>query len=216
MKHETQYDLPDTTWEPDKQPSLEAQVVNIADEIAYNAHDLDDGIRSGHLTPEQISRVPLVGKLMNELNLSPASFGNQERFVLIRELLGLVIEDTLKHTDSCLKAMNIGTVSDVHSADHKIVATSPVMHGQLKELKDFLYENFYFHYRLIRMTKKADNILERIFNAYMKSPDMLPTNVKRAADKRGLMRAVTDYLASMTDRFASDEYKRLFDPHALT
>ena len=90
------------------------------------------------------------------------------------------------------------------------------MRERLRELKGFLYERFYFHYRLIRMTKKADHILARIFEAYRASPDMLPDEWKEAADQRGLVRALTDYLAGMTDRYAGDEYRRLFDPHALT
>ena len=216
MKHETHYEVPERNWEPDKQPSLEAQVVNIADEIAYNAHDLDDGLRSGHLSAQQITSVPVVGALMAELGISPGAFGNRERYVLIRELLGEVIEDTVRHTHSCLEALGVHSAEDVRGADHKIAASSPVMRGKLAQLKAFLYEHLYRHHRLIRMTKKADHVLERIFRAYISSPDMLAPDVKAAAAERGLVRAVTDYLASMTDRFASDEYKRLFDPHALT
>ena len=216
MKHETEYDVPETSWEPDKQPSLEAQVVNIADELAYNAHDLDDGLRSGILTPQQIVNVPIVGELLDALELSPESFNNQARYILIRELLGKVIEDAIFHTDACLKKLNITSIEDVRSAEHKIVSSSPDMHVKLGALKHFLYQNFYFHYRLIRMTKKADHILARIFDAYTAAPTMLPTEVQEATETRGLERAVTDYLASMTDRFAGDEYARLFDPHALT
>ncbi len=216
MKHETEYDLPAPDWEPDKQPSLEAQVVNIADELAYNAHDLDDGLRSGILTPGQIADIPLVGALMDALELRPGNFTNQARYVLIRELLGKVIEDAIFHTDACLKELNVASTDDVRGAEHKIVASSPEMHERLRELKNFLYQNFYFHYRLIRMTRKADHILARIFDAYTASPTMLPTEVQKATEARGLERAVTDYLASMTDRFAGDEYARLFDPHALT
>ena len=216
MKHETEYDVPDTNWEPDKQPSLEAQVVNIADEMAYNAHDLDDGIRSGHLTPKQILEVPIIKDIMTSLKLSPYTFGDSERFLLIRELLGLMISDAISHTHEQLKTNTIQTTEDVRTAKGKLVSSSPKLREQLKALKAFLYQNFYFHYRLIRMTKKADFILERIFNAYLESPNMLPEGVQAAAAEESLMRALTDYLASMTDRFASDEYNRLFDPHALT
>ncbi len=216
MKHETEYDLPDSSWEPDKQPSLEAQVVNIADELAYNAHDLDDGLRSGHLKPQKICEVPIVGALMQDLGIEAGSFTNQQRYILIRELLGLIIEDAVKHTDGCLRERDIGSVDDVRGTDHKIVANSSEMRGKLRELKGFLYQNFYFHHRLIRMTKKADHILERIFAAYLAEPDMLPPDAKKAEEEQGLMRAVTDYLASMTDRYVIDEYTRLFDPRALT
>ena len=90
------------------------------------------------------------------------------------------------------------------------------MTGQLGALKDFLYHNLYYHHRLIRMTRKADHILSRIFEAYLSSPEMLPSEVQVQAEMLGLERAVTDYLAGMTDRYAGDEYRRLFDPHTLT
>lgn len=216
MKHETEYDVPNTDWEPDKQPGLEAQVVNMGDELTYSAHDLDDGLRSGHLTARQIREVPLIDTLMRNLSLSVDTFTKGERYLLIRELLGLMIEDAVSYTHEQLESLNISSVDGVRSAPGKLVGFSPEMRKQLAELKAFLYQNFYFHYRLIRMTKKADHILERIFQAYMASPEMLPFDIQEAAGSRGLTRAVTDYLASMTDRYASDEYARLFDPHALT
>lgn len=216
MKHETEYDVPDSDWEPDKQPSLEAQVVNLADELAYNAHDLDDGLRSGHLTPEQIQAVPLIDDLMTQLGIGPHRMSNQERYLLIRELLGLMIEDAVTHTATTLSAGAIDTLDDVRSAPSKLVGNAPAVCQQLRELKEFLYQNFYFHYRLIRMTKKAEHILSQIFHAYVASPNMLPPAVRQQAEALGIVRAVTDYLAGMTDRYAGDEYKRLFDPHALT
>ncbi len=216
MKHETEYDLPDSDWEPDKQPSLEAQVVNVADELAYNAHDLDDGLRSGHLTPAQICEVPLVCDLTEALGVTPGTFDNGSRYLLIRELLGLTIEDCIAHTSRMLEQAGVKTLEDVRNAPHKLVGPSPEMRAKLRELKKFLYENLYFHYRLIRMTKKADYILERLFSAYTASPNMLPFDVQAHAETRGLIRAVTDYLSGMTDRYAGDEYGRLFDPNVLT
>jgi dGTPase len=216
MKHETEYDVPDAEWEPSQQPGLEAQVVNVADELAYNAHDLDDGLRSGHLLPAQITEVPLLAELLDRLGIDPARFTSQDRYLLIRELLGLMIDDAIRHTDALLEERNIATVADVRSASGKLVGNSPQLTLQLAELKKFLYRNFYFHYRLIRMTRKADHILERVYHAYVESPDMLPPGVLEKAQERGLERAIIDYLAGMTDRYASQEYRRLFDPHALT
>jgi dGTPase len=216
MKHETEYDLPNSDWEPDKQPSLEAQVVNVADELAYNAHDLDDGLRSGHLSPAQIVEVPLIGRLMEKLGLDVIGFGRQERYVLIRELLGLMIEDGVKDTDERLRELGVEDIEDVRCAPGKLVSNGPPLRAELKELKEFLYANFYFHYRLIRMTRKADHILASVFAAYLEAPDMLPQEVLLAVEERGLVRSVTDYLAGMTDRYAGEEYRRLFDPHSLT
>lgn len=216
MKHETAYDVPDSEWEPDRRPSLEAQVVNIADELAYNAHDLDDGLRSGYLTAHRTANVPLIGVLFQRLGISGESFGSADRYLLIRELLGLAIEDAVTATQRRLEAGEIASVADVREAPEKLVTNSPEVAGQLGELKDFLYHNLYCHHRLIRMTRKADHILSRIFEAYLSSSEMLPTEVQVQAEMLGLERAVTDYLAGMTDRYAGDEYRRLFDPHTLT
>ena len=216
MKHETEYDLPDADWEPNQQPGLEAQVVNIADELAYNAHDLDDGLGSGHLDPRQLVEVPVIAELMASLRLDPNSFGDQDRYLLVRELLGLMIDDAVQHTAAALESHGISSVADVRSASGKLVGNSPALAPQLKELKSYLYRNFYYHYRLIRMTVKANDILERIFHAYVKTPCMLPPSVLRHADERGLERAVIDYLAGMTDRYVGKEYQRLFAPDVLT
>ena len=216
MKHETEYDVPDATWEPDDQPSLEAQVVNVADEVAYNAHDLDDGLRSGHLTSAQIAEVPLIGDLMRRLDLSPHGLDNRGRYVLIRELLGDVITDVIVATDARLADAGVNDLAAVRSHSEKLLGPSETMVARLRELKSFLYENFYFHYRLIRMSRKAFEILERLFNAYMETPTMLPPDVQQQATQLGLERALTDYLSGMTDRYANDEYRRLFMPSALT
>ena len=208
--------LPKADWEPDKQPTLEAQVVNVADELAYNAHDLDDGLRSGHLTGSQIQEVTLIGELMNELRIDPHALTNETRYLLIRKLLGRMIENTVHCTNKRLTEAEIGSLEEVRRAPHTLVSTSPEMNEQLLELKDFLFKNLYRHYRLIRMTKKADRILESLFCAYLETPTMLPFHLQARAEEKGVVLTVTDYLAGMTDRFAGDEYKRLFDPHALT
>lgn len=214
-KHETDYDVPNSGWEPGR-PSLEAQVVNIADEFAYSAHDLDDGLRSGHLTPQQIIAVPAIGALIRELGIDPHRFSNQDRYLLIRTLLGETITDCVHHTAAAITAAGVKTIDDVRGHQRMLVSPSPAMAAKLRGLKDFLHQNLYCHYRLIRMTRKADHLLERLFEAYLASPEMLPSEIRANAEERGLMRAITDYLAGMTDRYAGDEYRRLFDPHTLT
>ncbi|HLU83458.1 MAG TPA: deoxyguanosinetriphosphate triphosphohydrolase [Trueperaceae bacterium] len=216
MKHETEYDVPDAEWEPDAQPSLEAQVVNVADEVAYNAHDLDDGLRSGHLHAKGIHQVTLVGSLMDKLRIRPDEFTKSERYLLIRELLGDVITDVITATDARLADAGVTSLADVRSYHSKLLGPSDEMAEGLSELKSYLYQNFYFHHRLIRMSRKAHEILERIFNAYMETPTMLPPDVRAQAEDLGLERALTDYLSGMTDRYANDEYHKLFFPTALT
>jgi dGTPase len=216
MKHETEYDVPDAAWAPDDQPGLEAQVVNAADEVAYNAHDLDDGLRSGHLDIARVAEVGLVGRLLEGLSIDPRRFGPQERVTVQRELLGLIIGDIVTTTADRLDAAGVRSIADVRAHDGPLLGPSPALASELDELKRFLYEHFYFHYRLIRMTRKADHVLERLYLAYGATPAMLPPDVRRQADDLGLERAVIDYLAGMTDRFAVDEYRRLFDPTSLT
>ncbi len=216
MKHETEYDVPDARFEPDVQPSLEAQVVNSADEVAYNVHDLDDGLRSHHLTARQLSEVPLVGTLMTSLGIDVNAFDGQARYLLTRELLGLIITDIIVATDERLREHGIESLNDVRNAPSKLLGPSARLASQLAELKAFLYQNFYFHHRLIRMSKKANMILERMFMAYLAAPDMLPPAVRRDAEELGLKRALTDYLSGMTDRYAVEEYRRLFEPAVLT
>ncbi|MEJ2288130.1 MAG: deoxyguanosinetriphosphate triphosphohydrolase [Deinococcales bacterium] len=216
MKHETEYDLPDPSWEPDRQPSLEAQVVNVADELAYNAHDLDDGLRSGHLSPLVIGEVRIVRELMERLGIDARDFANTQRYYLIRELLGDVITDAAEHTHARLVEAGVETAADVRNAPGKLVSSSAEMREKLAELKQFLFDRFYFHFRQIRMTHKADTLLERMYSAYVETPSMLPFDVQAQAEELGLERAVTDYIAGMTDRYASEEYRRLFDPDVLT
>ncbi len=216
MKHETEYDVPDAAWEPDKRPSLEAQVVNLADEMAYNAHDLDDGLRAGLLDRAGISEVPVVGRLLHELGVSQGAFSPQDRYLLIRELLGRSIEDVVAATHARLHDAGIGTLDDVRAAPNALAGASERGAAEAAELKRYLYANLYRHHRQIRMTRKADRILTDIHSAYQATPAMLSPDWQAAADERGLLRAVTDYLAGFTDRFAGDEHRRLFDPGSLT
>lgn len=216
MKHETEYDLADLAWEPDSRPSLEAQVVNIADEAAYNAHDLDDGLRSGHLSAVQVAEVPLLGELLKRLQLDPHHVDAQGRYTLIRELLGLMIDDTIRHTHTTLVEVGVGSIDDIRAHPETLAGHSEALRPALAELKAFLYTNLYRHHRQIRMTRKADLILERLYQAYVELPEMLPPQVVSETDRLGVERAVVDYLSGMTDRYAIDEYRRLFDPLTLT
>ncbi len=216
MKHETEYDVPDPDWEPDAQPSLEAQVVNVADEVAYNAHDLDDGLRSGHLTPRQIYEVPLIGELMRRLGMDPNEFDKYDRYTLVRELLGDVNTGVVRAPHARLADAGIKSLADVRAYHTKLLAPSDEMAARLAELKAFLYENFYFHYRLIRMSRKANLVLASLYQAYTETPTKLPPDVQREAEEEGIERALSDYLSGMTDRYANDEYRKLFIPYELT
>jgi len=216
MKHESEYDVPDASWEPDKRPSLEAQVVNLADEMAYNAHDLDDGLRAGLLDLRSVAEVPVVGELLRMLGSDANRFVERQRYLLIRELLGRSIEDVVAATDVRLNESGVASQDDVRDAPGTIASASERGASEMSELKRYLYENLYRHHRQIRMSRKAHRILGEIHGAYLATPAMLPPSWQEAAERRGLLRAVTDYLAGFTDRFANEEYRRLFEPGSLT
>ncbi len=108
------------------------------------------------------------------------------------------------------------SLADVRAYHTKLLAPSDEMAARLAELKAFLYENFYFHYRLIRMSRKANLVLASLYQAYTETPTMLPPDVQREAEEEGIERALSDYLSGMTDRYANDEYRKLFIPYELT
>jgi dGTPase len=213
VKHETRYDIPDAEgYEPHLRPSLEAQIVNLADEIAYNAHDLDDGLRSGILLPGQLLEVPLLKDLLGELKQHPDKFGELERRIFIRELLGLIITDTIQATHRVLEANKIESLEAVRRHPAPLATYSDTLHTRLHQLRDFLYANLYRHYYVARQVGKSKFVLEELFEAYTHDPNMLPPQVHKAVSSEGLHRAVCDYIAGMTDRYALDEYARLFEP----
>jgi len=211
-KHETAYDVPDVGF-GEGRPTLEAQIVNLADEIAYNAHDLDDGLRSGLLVPAQLSEVPLLAEVADEAGIPLLRLGEFDRRVLIRELLGKMITDVIEATEANLKRHGIDSLEAVRRFPAPLATYSASMADKVKQLRRFLFENLYRHYRIVRQVGKARHVLERLFAAYVGMPEMLPPTVQRAAEEEGLYRAVCDYVAGMTDRFALEEYARLFDPY---
>ncbi|WP_457632772.1 deoxyguanosinetriphosphate triphosphohydrolase [Oceanithermus desulfurans] len=214
VKHETVYDLPSAEdYEPQLRPTLEAQIVNLADEIAYNAHDLDDGLRSGLLRPGQLAQVEVLRELAAELELDLERLSEFDRRVFIRELLGLMITDVVAATDAVIAAEGIGSLDDVRRFPVPLARYSERLGAQTAELRGFLYANLYRHYHIVRQVAKAKHVLERLFEAYTQMPEMLPPGVQTAAEEEGLFRAVCDYMAGMTDRYALDEYARIFDPY---
>jgi dGTPase len=217
VKHETEYDISDASeFEPTWRASLEAQIANIADETAYNAHDLDDGLRSGLLEPGQLTEVRAWQRMCRELGFNAERVNEFERRVLIRELLGWVITDIVATTTQNIARHNIQTLEDVRDASTALVCHSDEVHSELRELKKFLYTNFYYHYRVMRQVHKAEHILTNLFKAFCSRPSMMPANHQARIERVGLERAVCDYVAGMTDRFAMEEFNRLFEPYERT
>jgi dGTPase len=216
VKHETEYDVSDARdYEPDLACSLEGQIANVADELAYTAHDLDDGLRSGLLSPLALQEVPLWREMAADLHLDPCDeLGKVDRHRLIRALIGWGVTDVARTTAGRLEAEGIDSVEKLRARGSSIIGFSDEAAARHRALKSFLFEHLYRHWRLVRMAAKARRMLQALFGAYVEEPAQLPDSVQAgiAASEEPLERLICDYIAGMTDRFALDEYARLFDP----
>lgn len=217
VKHETEYDKADASlYDGEKRGHLEAQIANVADEMAYTAHDLDDGLRSGLLKPPDLNGIPLWDRVRAEIGWSSEILDELTRHRFIRHLIGIEIADLVRATDVRLQAAGVMSVEALQLLPHNVVGHSDELATQNRELKRFLYANMYHHYRVVRMQVKAEHLLTDLFEGYMREPAQLPTEVHRRATQKGdLPRAICDYIAGMTDRFALDEHYKLFDPYTL-
>ncbi|QRN83398.1 deoxyguanosinetriphosphate triphosphohydrolase [Chloroflexota bacterium] len=217
IKHETDYDVSDASdFNPELRGHLEAQIANVADELAYTAHDLDDGLRSGMITPAQLSGVSL-WEVINESvgRRRSDTLDDLARHRLIRRLIGIEVTDLVQSIDRMIRRSGIRNVEELQELPYNVVGFSEDMHRRNRELKDFLFKNLYNHYRVVRMAVKADRILENLFQAYVQEPAILPEQYQILIEKKGLEETVCDYIAGMTDRFAIDEYQKLFDSTTL-
>lgn len=213
VKHESEYDIADATdYNPELRGHLEAQIANVADEMAYTAHDLDDGLRSGMITPEMLEGISLWEILVESVGVHAARLDDLTRHRLIRRLIGIEVTDLVQTTDQRLRDSNVRTLEELQRLPYNVMSFSEDMHRRNRQLKDFLYKNLYRHHRVVRMQVKAENIITRLFQAYCTEPNILPRHVQAQIENFGLERTVCDYLAGMTDRFAVEEYQKLFDP----
>lgn len=218
VKHETEYDVSsvDEIYEPEKNANLEAQIANIADELAYTAHDLDDGLYAGLIKPESLKGMGLWELVRDQLGITGEHLDELSRHRIIRRTIGVLVNDASENTRRQLTELNPQSMAEIQSYDFHIVRHSPEILAMARELKKFLYENMYYHYRVVRMAKKAEQIISELFRAYLEEPRMLPDGVQEKINsgERSLERAVCDYIAGMTDRYALQEYEKLFDPFA--
>lgn len=196
------------------QPSLEAQLCNLADEIAYNNHDIDDGIRSGLLTEPQMMEVELFARHREQVRQAyPQLQGRRAVSETIRRMIHSLITDLIDTSGRQIAAQAPADIDAVRAAP-RLMMFSDQMHQQAKLLKQFLFQNLYRHYQVNRMTSKARRIVRELFEALMTEPRLLPPDY-RAARGEDLLQArkIADYIAGMTDRYAIREHKRLFDLH---
>lgn len=192
-----------------QRPSLEAQIANLADEIAYNNHDVDDGLRSGLITLEQLSSVRLFAMHLDEVRKAyPALVERRVVHETIRRMINTLVSDLIGQTEKNIQAQLLHDLSDVRKAP-AIVAFGGQMQELNRELKAFLRTNLYRHYRVMRMSAKAQRIIAELFEAFMSDRRLLPPQFLHAAEAEHA-RAVADYIAGMTDRYAIREHRRLF------
>lgn len=194
-----------------KQPSLEAQLANLADEIAYNNHDIDDGLRSGLLTTDQLDSVGLYARHRVEVEqIFPGISGRRAINETVRRMINALVVDLIQTSQSNIAQAGVQSMDDVRNAS-PLIAFSAAMKLEAQELKRFLRENLYHHYLVNRMTSKAKRIVTDLFGIFMDEPRLLPPDYQiDGADKNAQARQVADYIAGMTDRYAMREYRRLF------
>ena len=216
VKHETEYDVSDARgYEPELACSLEGQIANVADELAYTAHDLDDGLRSGLLNPRDLQEVPIWNELAAHLEIDPcADLDRIDRHRLVRSLIGWGVTDVVQCTSQRLTEEGIDSVQKLRERGEPIIGFSDGAAPKHGALKLFLYRALYRHWRVMRMASKAQRVLQALFEAYTLEPGQLPESVQaRMGDSNEpFERILCDYIAGMTDRFALDDYARLFDP----
>ncbi|MDD3803786.1 MAG: deoxyguanosinetriphosphate triphosphohydrolase [bacterium] len=215
IKHHTSYDNPDKSllkdFLPGKSSSLEAQIVNIADEIAYNNHDIDDGLESDLIKIEELLDIPLFKECFDRCR---KKVRNEKilRFEIVRELIGAQINDAIVSSINRINEKNIKSLDDVRNSEI-LIDYSPEMKKKNIELKKHLYENLYKNYKVLKMQHKAERYIEKLFRAYEEDIRQLPPKFFDEVKSQGEKRVIADYIAGMTDRYAQDEYGRLFLPY---
>jgi dGTPase len=196
----------------------EAQVASLADDIAYNNHDIDDGLRAGLFAIADLADVPLVGPVFHEV--AARYPGIEEPRLIhesIRRMIDRMVRDMVAETGTRLTDSGVKSADDVRALGHPVAAFSDAMRDNDRALKRFLYERMYRHYRVNRMSHKARRVVHELFQLFLAEPECLPSEWRAAAscgDTAVVARTVADYLAGMTDRFALDEHRRLFDTYA--
>lgn len=217
VKHSSQYDNPPELLReflPGVVPTIEAQIINFADEIAYNNHDIDDGLKSGYITLGQLEQVDLWKETYEGVERQYAAIDPERRkYQTISTLIGLLIKDLTATTLANIGSHRIETMDDLRRANQQVVSFSSEVAAKNRALKRFLYDNLYRHYKVERMRVKAERYLSHLFEAYVKTPTLLPGKYQKKMEEAGRERVVCDYIAGMTDRFALDEFKRLFEPY---
>ena len=199
---------------PDEMPTLETQIVDIADEIAYDNHDLDDGITSALLKESDLEKLKIWNNICRKISQKYAKIDYQKRkYLIIRALIDMQVSDLIKETEKKIKKLNPKSYIEIKKYDKKIASFSEEILRLRRPLRELLMEKLYHHYRVIRMSDKAKRFIKELFKIYIAIPTALPVQIQKRIPQDGARRVVCDYIAGMTDRYALDEYKKLFDPY---
>ncbi|MCP4582619.1 MAG: deoxyguanosinetriphosphate triphosphohydrolase [candidate division Zixibacteria bacterium] len=219
LKHETIYDNPAYPADlfPADRGTLECQVVNIADEVAYTCHDVDDGLSSGLIEYKALQEIKLWRDLDEKLMQSHPYIANTPmyRHQMVKMLINEMITDCVDASSKALDDLKPKTVDDIRRHTVNLVCRTREVLARESRLKQLLLENMYRHFRLLRMAEKAERIITSLFESYSGNPDQLPPGFKLRLKQEDVQTVVADYIAGMTDRFAAQEYKKLIDPFEL-
>ena len=216
IKHSSAFDIASHTkeFDPRHMPTLETQIVDIADEIAYDNHDLDDGLTSGLIRESDLEALSIWDNIYRHIAKRYAKIDAVlKKYLIIRSLIDLQVTDLIRQTEQTIEKLKLKSAADAKKLDSKVVMFSQAMRSQRKPLRAFLMERLYRHYRVTRMSHKAKKFIQEMFNFYLTKPESLPAQVQKGIPEYGTRRVVCDYIAGMTDRYALDEYKKLFDPY---
>lgn len=216
IKHASTYDKArHIDLEPRHAPTLEAQIVDYCDEIAYNAHDIDDGLKSGLIDPDELETVSFWAEALDHARarLPKAPF-KAHKNEAVRWTINHLAVDFVEHIHSEIVRRGIRSVEDVRAQGDKIVGFSPETDEKLKALKTFLHDRMYNHWRVVRMSEKAKRIIADLFHAYEQNENQIPPEAYQGLTYGSKYELIADYLAGMTDRFAIEEHRKLFDATA--
>ena len=217
IKHTTSYDGAGMSavqaYHPEEQPTLEAQIIDLADEIAYNNHDIDDGLKAGYISLDDLASVEIWQRTWKDIGCRfPGISEKRQILQTVSHLIGELIQDLVSTTSETLDKHSIRSLEDVRRHDGKLVTFSRDMNDRNRQLKAFLFKKLYRHHKVERMRVKAERFLTLLFENYLENPSLLPEKYQRRYEQHGMERVICDYIASMTDRYAQDEYKKLYEP----
>lgn len=194
------------------QPSLEAQIADFADEIAYNCHDVDDGLRAGLVSLDDLEENQLWRDAIARVRREHRALDPQEwRYRAVTALIDRLVTDAVAATLENIARAGVRSVEDVRQYERPLIGFSPEIAPHAASLKAFLYRRVYYHFQVVRMKEKARRLITELFNAYLDHPEQLPSHVQRRLESVPAPRAICDYIAGMTDRYAVEEHRRLFE-----